>query len=328
MPNNYHPPYTITSTMIAKISDISELIGIISAINIPKLSPQLRKENRIKSITGTLAIEGNTLSVEQVSDIIEGKRVMGSVREIAEVHGAIAAYESLNRWNPVSSDNLLEAHKLLMGEILKNAGTYRKNNIGIHKGDEVVHVAPQPHIVPELMSNLLNWLEKCEEHPLISSSIFHYEFEFIHPFSDGNGRMGRLWQTLILSRYRDIFEFLPLESIIKEHQEGYYKALGDADSRSESTPFIEFMLEAIYQTLLKEKGNVPKNVPKNVPLNRLEKISVLIQKNKDITVDQLAKLCDVSSKTIKRDIVKLKNEGKIKRTGSLKSGYWEIQSCR
>lgn len=323
MSNNYHPPYTITPAMIAKISEISELIGIISAMDVTKNSPQLRKENRIKSITGTLAIEGNTLSVEQVSDIIEGKRVMGSVREIAEVHGAIAAYESLNRWNPSCSNDLLEAHKLLMGEILKNAGTYRKNNIGVHKGDEIVHVAPQPHIVSELMDNLFGWLEKCDEHSLISSSIFHYEFEFIHPFSDGNGRMGRLWQTLILSRYRDIFEFLPLESIIKEHQEGYYKALGDADSRSESTPFIEFMLEAIYKTLLKEKSNVPKNVPKNVPLNRLEKICVLIQENKDITVDQLAGLCNVSSKTIKRDMAKLKNDGRLKRIGGLKNGYWK-----
>ena len=328
MNKNYKPPFSITNKMLSLVSRISEAVGAISAFGISQHSPQLRKENRIKSITGTLAIEGNTLSLEQVSDIIDGKRVLGSVREIAEVHGAISAYESLRDWNPGSEKDLLQAHAALMGTILKEAGVYRKGNVGIHKGSEVIHVAPQPHMVPGLMADLFAWLNSSDDHPLIQSSVFHYEFEFIHPFSDGNGRMGRLWQTLILSRWRDVFEFLPLESVIKEHQEGYYKALESADNEADSTKFVEFMLESILETchnVLKESQNVPLNVPKNVPLNRMDKIVRLMVENRDVTIEQLAELCSVSSKTIKRDIAKLKNDSRVARIGSVKSGYWEVK---
>lgn len=329
MTENYRPPFEITKTILMRVSQISEVIGHINASNIGFSSPILRKENRIKTITGTLAIEGNTLNLDQVSDIIDGKKVLGSIREITEVHGTIKAYERLNSFNMPHEDDLLKAHSLLMGGVLKETGVYRKGNVGVHKNGGVVHVAPQVRMVSKLMNDLLSWLHSSDDHPLIQSCVFHYEFEFIHPFSDGNGRMGRLWQTLILSKWKSIFEFLPIESVIKENQEGYYQALGKADDDSNSTIFIEFMLDVILQTCkdaLETSQYVPLNVPRNVPLKRLEQIVALISENREITIEQMAELCGVSTKTIKRDLAKLKNENRIERVGSLKSGYWKVKA--
>ena len=198
----YQPPFEITSRIIHQISTISEQIGRLDGQNL-NLSPQLRKQNRVRMIQSTLAIEGNSLSLEQVTAIIDGKRVLGPQREIFEVQGAIRAYEALTGWNPGSIDNFLQAHHVLMSDILVDAGKFRKGQVGIHKGSQVVHVAPPAKRVPELMFDLINWVKTSEAHPLIKSCVFHYEVEFIHPFMDGNGRMGRLWQTLILSRWND-----------------------------------------------------------------------------------------------------------------------------
>lgn len=327
MTENYQPPFTITKKIVRLVSQISEVVGTVNASNVDFSSPKLRKNNRIKTITDTLAIEGNTLNLDQVSAIIDGKKVLGSIREIAEVHGAIKAYERLNSFNMAQEDDLLEAHSLLMGEVLNKSGIFRTGNVGVHKNGEVVHVAPKARMVPKLMSDLLSWLKSSDDHPLIQSCVFHYEFEFIHPFIDGNGRMGRLWQTLILSKWKSIFEFLPIESVIRENQEGYYQALASADGEGNSTVFIEYMLDVILQTCneaFEASQNVPRNVPKNVPLNRAEQIIVLISEHKGITIEQIAELCKVNTKTIKRDIAKLKDEKRIERVGSLKSGYWKM----
>ncbi len=187
--------------------------------------------------------------------------------------------------------------------------------------DGVTHVAPPPNMVPQLMGDLFDWLKHTDDHLLVASCVFHYEFEFIHPFSDGNGRVGRLWQSVILNRYKSIFSAIPIESAVRDNQELYYKALADAGSMGESTPFVEFMLEIILKTLIKIKKD---NVPKNVPLKRLEKILNLMSKNRDITIVELSNKINVTDKTIKRDIAKLKDENKIKRVGSLKAGHWEI----
>jgi len=211
-------------------------------------SPQLRKANRIKTITGTLQIEGSTLTEEQVSAVLDGKPVMASVRELAEVKGAIAAYDQLNALNPYSLDDLLEAHRLMMGDVLARAGQFRDKAVGVYKGKEIIHVAPPAHKISGLMAELFTWAKQSDVHPLIVSSVFHYEFEFIHPFIDGNGRMGRLWQTLILARWKPLFMHIPLESVIKVQQD-YYQALGNADSASDSTVFIAFMLKAILKSL-------------------------------------------------------------------------------
>ena len=259
---SYQPPFTITSEILNLVADISQQVGRLDA-SLLNASPQLRKQNRIKTLAGTLAIEGNTLTEEQITAVIEGKPVLGSVRELAEVKGAIAAYDALPTWQPDNVDHLLTAHGLMMSEILTNAGRFRDKAVGIQKGKEVHHVAPPAHQVSGLMADLANWLKQAKDHPLITSSVFHYEFEFIHPFSDGNGRMGRLWQTLILSQWHPLFLSLPLESVIKDHQQQYYQALEDADQQADSTPFIHFMLSVIAQTLAQ---NAPVNATLNAPV--------------------------------------------------------------
>ncbi|PWQ93205.1 Fic family protein [Leucothrix arctica] len=249
------PPFTISANVIHLVSRISESLGRINQDYLQS-SPQLRKQNRIKTIAGTLAIEGNTLSLEQITAIMEGKHVLGEPKEIAEVHGAIAAYEKLPEWRANSEEDFLAAHGLLMSEILKDAGKFRSQGVGIHQGEKVVHVAPQANRVPLLVQDLFNWAETSDQHPLIVSSVVHYELEFIHPFMDGNGRMGRLWQTLLLGQWKPVFFLLPLESVIKDRQQAYYDALGAADKATDSLPFIEFILEAIDSVLQENLQNI------------------------------------------------------------------------
>ncbi len=324
---NYKPPFTITPQILDLISRISEAVGKLEVLAPSSITPTLRKANKIKTITGTLEIEGNTLGIEKITAILEGKRVMGSMREIAEVNGAIKVYDNLATFDYKNLDDLLRAHKMLMEEILNNAGTCRNSNVGVGGEEGVVHVAPPHGQVPHLMQQLFNWLSVSDIHPLIKSSVFHYEFEFIHPFVDGNGRIGRLWQSLILYEWKSIFSAIPIESVIKETQQKYYDALQRAGEMGESTPFVEFMLDAILKACeneLSNEKNVPIKVPKNVPIERLDKILALMAQNSSITIDQLAQLCAVSDKTIKRDIAKLKEQGRLQREGSLKSGFWKI----
>jgi len=322
---SYQPPFTITSEIIDLVSQISEKIGEVQR-DFSSASPQLRKQNRIKTITGTLQIEGNTLTEEQVSGILEGKRVMASVRELAEVKGAIVAYEQLANLNPLSLDDLLQAHNLMMGDLLNRAGQFREKSVGIYKGKEVVHVAPPAHQVSGLMAELVDWLQVTDCHPLISSSIFHYEFEFIHPFVDGNGRMGRLWQTLLLSRWKPLFNTLPLESVIKDNQQDYYDALGQADDLADSTHFIVFMLQAILKTL---DQNVLANASVNAPVNindlkTTDAIIELLKSNPQLTRKEMAELIGKDIRTIGRAIKTLQESERLQRVGSDKTGYWQI----
>ena len=320
----YSPPFEITPTILNQVGLISEEITQLQ-FNEQSLSPQLRKTNKIKTITGTLQIEGNTLTEEQVSAILDGKRVLGSARELAEVQGAIVAYEQLKQFDPASTSDLLKAHGLLMGDILKNTGQFRSQSVGIHQGDKVIHVAPSAHQVSGLMADLLRWLKNSEHHPLIASSVFHYEFEFIHPFMDGNGRMGRLWQTLILSRWKPVFQYLPLESIILDHQQAYYQALAQADDDANATAFIRFMLDAILQTIEK---SAPVNAPENTLVNiegmkTTEAILTLVAQNSHITRQEMANKIGKDIRTIGRAIKQLQERGLLKRVGSDKTGHWE-----
>jgi len=324
---SYTPPFIITADILNLVAQISEQVGMLkaSALN---ASPQLRKKNRIKTITGTLAIEGNTLTEEQITAIVDGKPVMGSARELAEVKGAIQAYESLDSLNADSVDDLLAAHALMMSDVLNNAGAFRTKAVGIHKGKTVHHVAPPAHQVSGLMADLTGWLTQSNDHPLITSSVFHYEFEFIHPFTDGNGRMGRLWQTLILSKWQSLFLSLPLESVIKDNQQDYYQALEQADAEAQSTPFVHFMLSVIAQALAKNASvNAPENAPVNIrDLKTPEAIIVLIQQNPQITRQQMADTIAKDLRTIGRSIAKLQQAGKLKRIGSDKAGHWEVMT--
>ncbi|MBN4063758.1 Fic family protein [Cardiobacterium sp. AH-315-I02] len=322
---SYQPPFTITPEIIDLISEISEQVGFVQR-DFVNASPQLRKQNRIKTITGTLQIEGNTLTEEQVSAVLAGKPVLATMRELSEVEGAIAAYDKLAQFNPLSLDDLLLAHDLMMEKVLTNAGHFRAKSVGIYKGSEVIHVAPPAHQVSGLMADLFQWMKNSQHHPLITSSVFHYEFEFIHPFVDGNGRMGRLWQTLMLIQWKPLFENLPLESVIKEHQQDYYDALGGSDNEANSTEFIVFMLHAIVQTIEK---NAPVKTPANALVNihglkTPDAIIVLIQNDSSITRQQMVEQIGKNIRTIGRAIKKLQEEGKLQRVGSDKTGQWEV----
>ena len=243
------PPFTITSEIVRLVSEISETLGRFSITHPSALTPMLRHGNRLRSIQASLAIENNTLNLEQVTAIINGKRVLGHPREIQEVKNAFAVYEMLENLNPFSEKDLLKAHNKLMFALVDEAGQYRSGGVGVIKGKIVVHVAPPAARVQTLMHDLLMWLKGTDVHPLIASSAFHYEFEFIHPFADGNGRMGRLWQTLILSRWKPTLAYLPVETVIRNRQDDYYRALGASDKQADATTFILFMLNAILKVL-------------------------------------------------------------------------------
>ncbi|MDA0766391.1 MAG: Fic family protein [Verrucomicrobia bacterium] len=254
MPPRYTPPYTITSSILSSVAEIGAEIGRLTARQETRTAPLLRRQNRIRSIHASLAIENNTLSLDQVTAIISGKRVLGPPREIQEVKNAYAAYEALPSWNPASSKDLLAAHRLMLHGLAEDAGKFRRGSVGIAKGKQLVHLAPPASRVPALIKDLLGWLKHTDAHPLIAGCVFHYELEFIHPFTDGNGRVGRLWQTLILSRWHPIFTFLPVEAVIRDQQASYYKVLAACDKSGNSTAFAEFLLAALLLVLRNSAG--------------------------------------------------------------------------
>ena len=241
---HYHPPFDITPDILHLVEEIGEALGRWSALKMPD-SPQLRRNNRIRTIQASLEIENNTLSLEQITALLDGKRVLGSPREIQEVQNAFAAYDQINQWQADNCDHFLEAHAMLMAGLVNHPGNFRTSGVGIYRGQNLVHMAPPASQISRLMTELFNWLKYDPAHPLIASCVFHYELEFIHPFIDGNGRMGRLWQTLILSQWKPTLAYLPVESVIRDRQANYYQALADSDHAANSTPFIGFMLQAL-----------------------------------------------------------------------------------
>jgi Fic family protein len=320
MAKSYQPPFQASPKVIDLIAQISEILGLWSISMKGKLTPRLRRINRIRSIQASLAIENNTLSLEQVTAILEGKRVLGLPKEIQEVRNAFATYEKMNHWKSSSLKDLLAAHKILMKGLIDEPGCFREGSVGIYRGKKVVHMAPPANRVSILMNDLLNWLEHTDFHPLIVSCIFHYEFEFIHPFVDGNGRMGRLWQTLILSRWQPIFASLPVETVVHKKQQKYYKALGDSNDASSAMPFVEFMLQAIYDAM---KESSLKDSLKS-SLKTEGRILALLRENNAMTIPEVAKALKLSSRAIDKQIEKLKKQGRLQRVGADKGGYWEV----
>ena len=248
---SYSPPYNITNKSLMLISSISEKIGKLESVNILNSHPHLRKNNRIKSVHSSLKIEANSMSLENVRDILNGKSVEGPVNEITEVKNAFKAYEELDNINPFSLIDLKKLHGIMTKNIIKESGSFRKRNEGVFSNGKCIFMAPSPNMVSDLMKDLFFWLKSSKKdiHPLISSSVFHYEFVFIHPFTDGNGRMARLWQTLILSKWKPIFKYIPIESQIENYQEDYYNAISICHKNGDSTYFIEFMLEMINESI-------------------------------------------------------------------------------
>jgi cell filamentation protein, protein adenylyltransferase len=249
----YKPPYTVTDAMLVQIAEIIKTLERMSALQSPQ-ELRLRRINRIKTVQGSLAIEGNTLTEDQISAIIDGKNVVAPPREVQEARNAIKVYDNLAQWKPKVEVSLLQAHQVLMTSLLDRPGQYRSKGVGVMGSDgEVMHMAPPAHLVPNQMGDLFAWLHKTDAHPLVASSVFHYEFEFIHPFEDGNGRIGRLWQTLILAQWNPLFADLPVESMIHVHQQEYYTALNQSTNQGSCNPFIEFMLETIINTINTEQ---------------------------------------------------------------------------
>lgn len=294
------PPYDITLKILKLIRSISEKIGEVNANYLNRQSPQLRKQNRIKTIHSTLQIEGNTLTEEQITALIENKKVIGPKKEVLEVLNAIKVYDKLEEYKFSSDKNFLKAHLELMNGLLESPGKYRKQGVGIVKGTKVEHIAPPHENVPHLMKDLFEYLKDSDELTLIKSCVFHYEMEYIHPFLDGNGRMGRLWQPLILMSEYPIFEFLPFETLISQTQDDYYKSLSLSDRSGKSTYFIEYMLDVIDKslgTLLKYNNRILKD---------LDRLEYFLQLGiKEFTrKDYMNIFKDLSSATASRDLKK------------------------
>ncbi len=294
------PPYEITSSILKLITSISEKIGEVNANLLNKPSPKLRKQNRIKTIHSSLKIEGNTLTEEQITALLENKKVIGPKKDVLEVLNAINIYENLDQYNPSNEKSFLKAHKDLMEGLIENSGKYRNQSVGIVKGSKVAHLAPPFRNVSYLMKDLFEYLQKSDEIELIKSCVFHYEMEFIHPFLDGNGRMGRLWQTLILMEKYPIFEFLPFEILISKGQEEYYKALAESDNSGKSTKFIEYMLNVI-DISISELLNF-----NNRTLNEKDRLDyfVSLDKTEFTRKDYMDIFKNISSATASRDLKK------------------------
>ena len=311
----YIPSFEIDEEIIDLVAKITNKINT-AKINMNNIDLHLRKKNRIMSLQSTLAIENNSLSLKQVTDIINGKRIVGKVKEIKEVQNIYTAYKNITKYDLFNINDLLEAHKYITSELVSQSGAFRNDDVGIYdnKGN-VVHVGARPEYINQEMNKLFVWLKESNAHPIIKSCVFHFELEFIHPFEDGNGRMGRLWQTVILTNYNKIFEYMPIETIVHQNQNKYYKALNISSKTNDSSEFIKFMLKMILKTL--EYSNDSLN-------NTERKIISLIENNKDITLDEVVIEVGKSKRTISRCFKILKDNNIIRRIGSDKNGYWIV----
>ncbi len=307
------PPYKITGKILKLVASISERIGEVNSAHLNKPPTELRKKNRIKTIHSSLEIEGNTLTIEQITAIVENKRVIGPKKDILEVKNAIAVYDYLDKLNPYNFDSFCEAHRILMNGLIESAGRLRSKSVGIVKGSEVAHLAPPGEMLKHLMNDLFAYLKDDDDLILIRSCVFHYEMQFIHPFIDGNGRMGRLWQTLILKDIYPVFEYIPIETFIKERQEQYYESLGKSDNTGESTLFIEFMLEIILESV-EDLLNI-----QNVSLTNVDRINLFMSiiKNDYFTrKEYLKNFREISSATASRDLNYAVENGILEKIGN------------
>lgn len=334
MSDQYEPPFHMTEEITNLIVEIGEYAGSITTYESLHPNPVLRRENRIRSIHSSLAIEANSLSLDQVTDVIEGKRVLGPPQDIHEVKNAYEAYEQAMKLNPYSIRDLLKAHKIMMFGLVKEAGVFRSRNVGVYAGTQLIHAGTPANYVPELVNQLFEWLKKTKYNPLVKSCIFHYEFEFIHPFADGNGRTGRLWQTLILAKWKDFFAWLPVETLVHENQDAYYEAIQVSNNQGDSTVFVEFMLRMIRDALeelsenQKSETDVGVTVVRNVGINVVtneDRLLELLRQDGHLTAKVLASSLGVTERQVQRMMAGLKKSGKVVRHGAAKNGYWEVR---
>lgn len=315
------PPYDITNKILKLLTSISEKLGEVSATHLHKPSVELRRRNRIKTIHASLEIEGNTLTEEQITAIIENKRVLGPKKDILEVMNAIEVYDKLAGFNPENLNSFLKAHKLLMRGLIEAPGKFRSKSVGIVKGKEIAHIAPPAKNLPYLMKDLFAYLKNEDDPVLIKSCVLHYEIEFIHPFIDGNGRMGRLWQTLILLNAYPVFEYLPFETIIKDRQEEYYHVLSRSDKEGKATVFIDFILQAIDESLeelLKFQNRILSTK------GRLDYF-ISIYRGEDFSrLDYMKVFRDISSSTASRDLRYGTAQKLIRKEGDKRKARYQV----
>lgn len=311
----YTPPFTVTEHISSLCIDIAEMVGRLDVSSELSTNPILHRKLRIRSIHSSLAIENNQLTEGQVTALLDGKRVLGPAQDIREVENADRAYNLIDSLNPYDLDDLLYAHRTMMEGLREDAGRFRDGNVGVYDGERLIHAGTPAAYVPEVMADLFVWLRSTNIHPLIKSCIFHYEFEFIHPFSDGNGRTGRLWHTLLLSKWRHVLIWLPIESVILERQAGYYAAINRANSEGSSTRFVTFMLEVIRDAI------TPYALPE-VKSTDESRLIDLITKTPYVTVRAMAEQLGMSQRSVERLLAQMKQEGKIVREGSSRAGRW------
>ncbi len=331
------PEFKITSTMETLALEIVDLMKHLSSLGTDKKFLHLRKDNRLKSIQSSLAIEANSLSLQQVTDIINGKKVIGDAREILEVKNAWAAYEKIEHYDPFSLDSLLEAHALLSNQLVKDSGVFRTMQVNVYKGFELIHAGAKPKEILSLMTELFDWARGSNINAIIKSCIIHFIIEYIHPFEDGNGRIGRLWQTVILHSWDKNFQWIPIETMVYQNQQGYYTALQLSSQQHNANPFIEFMLGIIKFTLenIIESRNIKRKKKKlsfedlgiklgiKLGINQ-QLILKEIEKNPFITAVEIAHKINISKTAVENNIAKLKELGVLQRVGARKNGYWKI----
>ena len=310
--HNKKPPFEITNEILDAIAEIAELVGQVSATDGLSTNPTLRRSNRIRTIYSSLAIEQNTLSLEQVTAVLNGKRVIAPPKDVAEVKNAYEIYDMLDKLNPYDVEDLLKAHGVMTRDLVEESGCFRSGPVGVvDKQGRVLHVGTIAAYVPDLVYELLDWIKNSDVHMLIKSCVFHYEFELIHPFADGNGRIGRLWHTLLLTQWKPFFAWLPIESIIHDRQEEYYKAINKSNFEGESTAFIVFMLSAIKEALMEALETNVTTQKMNSSDMRIYKIEQFLLKNKYITNADVRQMLDVSAATANRILAKLVEEERI-----------------
>ena len=335
----YIPPFTVSAEAINLVAEISAQLERYAIRLEQEDGLRLRKANRIKTIHSSLAIEGNTLSEEEVRDILDGKNIVAPIRQIQEVKNAIKTYELYPTLDAFKEKDLLKAHGVMMQALIDNPGRYRRGGVGVFGNQGLVHLAPPADRVPMLMADLFNWLKKSKDHLLIRSCVFHYEFEFIHPFIDGNGRTGRLWQSLILGKLHPLFEHLPVENMVYSNQQQYYDAINASTKAAQSGPFIDFMLGEILKTLKVHQGEPLPNaadefderfgkgfgVKFGVKFGANEKrVLLLLDANPSLSAGEIAEQTGLSKRGIEKQIKKFRELGVITRTGSDKSGLWSV----
>ena len=320
---NKKPPFEITNSILEKIAEIAELVGHVNATAGLSTNPTLRRTNRIRSIYSSLAIEQNTLSLEQVTAVLNGKLVIAPPKDIAEVKNAYEIYELMDSLNPYSVDDLLNAHAVMTRGLVEESGCFRSGPVGVvDKQGNILRFGTLPDYVPGLVNELLDWTRDCDYHMLIKSCVFHYELELIHPFADGNGRIGRLWHTLLLTQWKPLFAWLPIESIIHDRQEEYYNAINRSDYDGESTAFIEFMLSAIKTSLMDAINAIDAMSDGTMDKETLRwmQIKKFLESHEFIMNADVRMICDVSAATANRILAGLVDDGKLIKYRE--SRYW------